>query len=154
MVHKVTLLIWLLFWTTAVFSQSLSITTIKELNFGDTIFPGLEKNVLFTDSDAGQFEITGEANKQVLILFQLPSSLDGQSSTPLDITFSSTDAGYHTNINDPMNATIFNPNNSITTTLSNEGKLYIWIGATVIPSHTQPGSLYQNSLSLDVNYVN
>lgn len=155
MAHKVYILLWLLLWTTsAVFSQSLSINTIQEMNFGDSIFPGVEKTVLFTNSNAAEFEITGEPNRQVIILFQLPSVLNDQESTSLDIDFSSTDAGYNPNSADPMDATVFNPNNGATATLNSEGKLHVWIGATVIPLHTQTGNPYQGSLILDVSYAN
>lgn len=155
MAYKVHILLWLLLWTTsAVFSQSLSINTIQEIDFGDSIFPGVDKTVLFTDLNAAEFEITGEANRQVIILFQLPSVLNDQESTSLDIDFSSTDAGYNPNSADPMDATVFNPNNSATATLNNEGKLYVWIGATVLPLHTQSGNPYQGSLILDVSYAN
>lgn len=155
MAHKVCTLLWLLLWTTnAVFSQSLSVNTIQEMNFGDSIFPGVEKTVLFTNSNAAEFEITGEADRQIIILFQLPSVLQDQSSTSLDIDFSSTDAGYNPDSADPMNATVFNPNNGATATLNSVGKLYVWIGATVIPLHTQTGNPYQGSLILDISYAN
>lgn len=155
MAHKIYILLWLLLWTTStVFSQSLSVNTIQEIDFGDSIFPGVDKTVLFTDLNAAEFEITGEANRQVIILFQLPSALNDPDVNSLDIDFSSTDAGYNPNLADPMDATVFNPHNGATATLNNEGKLYVWIGATVIPLDTQPGNPYQGSLILDVSYAN
>ncbi|MEX0720765.1 MAG: hypothetical protein WD059_08870 [Balneolaceae bacterium] len=154
MAKKVKLLIWLfLFSAASVGAQSINVITIQELDFGDTIFPGIEKTILFTDSNAAQFEITGEPDREVLIQFQLPEALEDQQSNSLDISFSTSDAGYHSTVSGAMNATVFNPNSGTTATLNSEGKLYVWVGATAMPLHTQAGNYYQENLILEVDYT-
>lgn len=155
MAYKAYNLLWLLFWfTQVIFSQNLSVNTLQEIDFGKAVFPGIEKTIHFADSYAAHFEITGEANREIVILFQIPAALEDQGGNSLDIQFSSTDAGYNAISADPMNATVFNPNTATNATLNSEGKLYLWVGATVIPLHTQAGKTYQANLILDISYTN
>lgn len=144
----------LLFITVPAFSQSLKVTSVRGLDFGDQIFPGIEKTVNYSDASAAKFEISGEAGKQVQILFQFPNYLDDASGHSLNIAFSSTSAAYSTNGAWQFSATAFDPKTGIVTSLSAEGKLYIWLGATIIPLSSQPGNTYGGDIILDVTYTN
>ncbi len=135
-------------------SQSLSVTGIRSIDFGSEIFPGIDKTVDRTEGDAAHYEISGEADKEVQIIFQLPVNLTDGSGNSLSITFTSTNAGYSTNELGQSTATAFDPHTGVITTLGTEGTLHIWLGGTVSPLSSQPGNPYDGDLILDVTYTN
>ncbi len=136
----------------AIYTQSLTLTGLQNLNFGDTIFPGINKTVARTDGNAAKFMISGDINKEVRITFSLPTVLELTGNT-MSIHFSSTDAAYNTLEFGQSTATAFDPNNAVITRLGLDGKLYIWLGGTVAPTHTQPAGTYANDIVLEVQYT-
>ncbi|HEX6982304.1 MAG TPA: hypothetical protein VF181_06050 [Balneolaceae bacterium] len=144
----------ILFIAAPALSQGLTVNTARGIDFGDQIFPGIEKKISHKDALAARFEVTGEAGREVQILFQLPNYLQDVSGNTLSIAFSSTDAAYSTDSNGQFAAIAFDPKTGVVTSLSSEGKLYIWLGATVLPLNTQPGNSYSGDIILDVTYTN
>ncbi len=76
------------------------------------------------------------------------------NSENLEITFSSTDGGYHSSETEQANATAFDPANGLITTLDSDGTLYIWLGGTVHPYSNQPGGYYSADITANVSYTN
>lgn len=151
---KLRLFLLLLFIPSLAASQSLSVTGMSSLEFGTEIFPGIDKTVDRTEGDAAHYEISGEADREVQITFQLPSSLTDGSGNSLSITFTSTDAGYSTDELGQSTATAFDPHTGVITSLGTDGNLYIWLGGTVSPLSSQPGNPYDGDLILDITYTN
>lgn len=137
-----------------VFSQSLTVNELQSLQFGSEIFPGISKKVDRTDANAAKFEISGEANGEVQIAFQLPTYLEDSNNNTLSISFSSTDAGYSTSELNQSSSTAFDPSTGVITSLSAEGYLYVWLGGEVTPLDTQPGNPYAGDIIMDVSYTN
>jgi len=127
--------------------------TGTDLNFGNNIFPGLDKGVDRTESGAAQFDISGEAGKEVTATLTLPSEMsDGSNS--MSITFGPTDGGHAMASTDQASATSFDPNSPLTTTLdATDGSLHLWLGGTVSPSYNQPAGTYQGDITLDIAYT-
>lgn len=136
----------------ALHAQGLSVIERGNLTFSDTIFPGIDETVRYTDAEAAGFELTGDPEAEVRITFQLPSDLvlDGNS---LSVTFGSISAGFHTSEVGQSTATSFDPKNGLTTSLGTEGKLFIWLGGTVHPSQMQQQGTYITDIVLDVEYT-
>ncbi|MEX0660578.1 MAG: DUF4402 domain-containing protein [Balneolaceae bacterium] len=123
------------------------------LNFGAEIFPGLDEAVAPTDAGAAQFDISGEAGKDIEATFTLPTEMtDGTNN--LTLTFSGTDAGHATANTDQGTATEFDPNGTLTTALeATSGELFIWLGGTVEPAADQAAGTYTADITLDTVYV-
>lgn len=123
------------------------------LSFGESIFPGIDEVVERTAAEAAQFDVAGEAGKEITATFTLPTELTG-ATTPLSITFSTTDGGHATSSTDQGSATGFDPNGALTTTLeAASGELYIWLGGTVEPADNQPAGSYTADITLDTAYT-
>ena len=123
-----------------------------DLNFGTSIFPGVNEAVPYTNTNAAQFNITGgEGTSEVNVTFpNLPSELTG-TGTPLSINFSTEDAAHNTT-ESVTGATPFDPNTGVTTNLAT-GALYVWLGGTVQPSSDQPAGAYSANIMIDVVYT-
>lgn len=150
---KFTLLIALILYTV---DPAVSQTSngLQNLDFGPEIFPGIEKSVSRTDASAAKYEISGEGGREVQITFQLPDYLTDGAGNSLIISFSSTDAGYNTDEAAQSEATAFDPNTGVVTTLSTDGLLYIWVGGTVDPLSSQAGNPYGGDLTINATYTN
>lgn len=133
-------------------AQSLSVTEISDLEFGEEIFPGIDKSINRSEAGAAEFKISGEGDREVEISFQLPDYLTDSSNNELSIFFSSDDSAYNS-IEDPAGATSFDPHNGVIVTLSQDGNLYIWLGGTVSPLSSQPGNFYEDDITLNVSYT-
>jgi hypothetical protein len=123
------------------------------LSFGNNIFPGIDKQVTRTNTNAAQFDISGEAGKEIVANFTLPSDLtDGANNLP--IVFNALDAAHAGISTDQSSATSFDPNSPLTTTLdATSGELYVWLGGTVTPDKNQPAGTYSADITLDIAYT-
>lgn len=131
--------------------QPLSVTG-TDLSFGEEIFPGINEVVERTATGAAQLDISGEGSKEITATFTLPTELsDGTNALP--ITFSGTDAGHATASAEQGTATGFDPSNALTTTLSESGELFIWLGGTVEPASNQTAGIYDADITLDTVYT-
>lgn len=137
----------------AISAQSLAVTNLSKLTFGEEIFPGSSKEISRTEAAAASFEITGEAGQEIHVTFELPPELTNQDSEGLDISFSTTDGGYHSSQTEQANATAFDPTNGLITTLDSDGSLYLWLGGTVHPHSTQSGGYYSADIAISASYT-
>jgi hypothetical protein len=142
--------------TTTVTASGTVLTPISvsgsNLDFGNSIFPGINKSVGRTAGGAAAFTISGEASKELTATFTLPSTLTNGGSS-LTISFSSTDAGHSTSSGGQATATAFNPASGLTTTLSGGGNLYLWLGGSVAPTYTQTAGVYSGDVTISLVYT-
>lgn len=134
-------------------AQDLTATNLSYLEFGNEIFPGSPLEISRLEARAAAFKVTGEAGRQVHVTFQLPGTLNQELTEDLQVSFSSTDGGYHTSEAGQSNATAFDPSNGVVATLSTTGELYIWLGGTVHPYSYQPDGYYSADITLSVSYT-
>lgn len=154
MIKRLTLAILFLFIPLALSAQNLNVLNLSKLTFGDDIFPGSSKEITREEASAASFEISGEAEKEVHVTFELPLHLTNNSSENLEVTFSSDDGGYHSSETEQANATAFDPANGLIATLDSDGTLYLWLGGAVYPYSNQPGGYYSADITANVSYTN
>lgn len=122
------------------------------LDFG-SVFPGLRATVLRTDAvKAGRFELTGTARAEISVTFTLPLALTAPTGQTLPMEFAAGDGGFSPN-NRIGAATAFDPRVALVTRLSVAGRLFIWIGAAVLPSPTQQAGEYNGTITLTAAYT-
>lgn len=133
----------------------ITFTSSTNLAFGTSLFPGIDKSIAHTDAGAAEFDLSGEAGKEITATFTLPTDLthtDG--TTTLPFSCSTTDAGYAGSSTAQGTATDFDPNSALTTTLdATNGTLSIWLGGTVQPATTQKSGSYSGDITLDLAYT-
>ena len=107
-------------------------------------------------ANAGEFEIHGNRNAEILITFTLPDSLRVGTHAML-ITFSNT-AGCRIGI-DWLRflCTSFNPATPQVVRILNaavpNNSYFVWVGGTVTPSATQPAGIYRGTITLTTAYT-
>ena len=134
-----------------VFSQSLIINTLNNLDFGD-VYIGYSSTITHTDAGAAKFIIDHNmqgGNQELQITFTLPGSFNnGSYSVP--ITFGSTTTAY--SLTDlPTGRINFDPNTPLTYyKFKRKDNLYIWLGGTInVPTNIIPG-LYTATITVTV----
>jgi len=127
----------------------ISVTSTSDLNFGTSILPGVAVTIDKTSANAGQFNLTGQATKQISVTMTLPSNLTSNGNT-LPISFTSTDGGWKTPAGS-WNA--FNPAVTTTATFASEGTMIVSLGGKVTPSHTQASGNYTSTASISLYYT-
>lgn len=134
---------------TADVQQPINVAGAADLAFGN-VFPGLNKTIAVTDPSAGRWNVNGQASANVELTFSLPASLS-DGTNPLAI---GTYTGHWNNTAaSPSGGTSFTPSGAATSAvLGAAGELYVYIGATVSPTSTQPAGSYSGSLSMTVVY--
>ena len=134
---------------TATVLTGISVTNKSDLNFGDDIVPGVQRNVDKTNANSGRFTLLGAPNKQISISFVTPSQLINGANT-MPITFSSTDAGYQV----PGGSVIsFNPVVVSNASFNSQGTMTVFLGGKVNPSNNQESGLYTASITVNVEYT-
>ena len=122
------------------------------LDFG-TLFAGTATQVSRFDAlRAGQFELRGAKNSEVRVDLGLPSALTGPGSAKVPLTFGAADGGY---ARDGAIATAapFDPRTALITTLSTNGRLYIFLGGKATPATRQPAGTYAGTVTLTIAYT-
>ena len=132
-------------------NKPLTNTGSQTLAFG-TVFPGLRHAVLRTDAvNSGQFQIRGQNGGQVTVTFTLPAAMTGPGGSQLPLTFGANDGGYSQSPTISA-ATGFDPRTPLVTTLSGQGRLYLYLGGAVSPpSRITPGA-YSATITCTVIY--
>lgn len=116
------------------------------------LFPGVLSTVLRTDAvRAGRFDITGIRGAEVRITFTLPAALAVAGKT-VPLQFGAGDGGF-AQANTIATATAFDPRVALVTRLSSQGRLFVWLGATAIPSPTQQAGAYAATITLTAAYT-
>ncbi len=115
---------------TASVQTPINVVGAQQLNFGN-VFPGVNKTVAATDlTNAGRFDVTGQASTPVTLSFTLPATLSsGANTMPID-----TYTGISALTSAQVGGVAFNPVTGANPTLSGTGALFVWIGARVTPA--------------------
>jgi len=136
--------------------SSLNVLGTNNLQFG-TVTPGINKSVNKNSVGfAGEWTITGTANAEVSVDFELPVSLATPDSLAfLPVIFNNSDASYDDGTGGGQTAPVgaIDPNGPTTLNIGAGAQLMIWIGGTVIPSVSQTGGDYANDVVLIVAYT-
>lgn len=131
--------------------KPVTVTGIRNLTFG-TVLPGVPRVVLRTDpANSGQFDIK-VPKSPVLLTFVLPLTMTGPGGALLPLTFGASDGGYS------QTQTIgsqvgFDPKQSYTATVPNNGRASIFLGATATPATNQRAGAYTATIVLTVTVL-
>lgn len=127
----------------------ISITSMRDLDFGNDILPGVERIIDKASSSSGKFSFTGESGKEVSVTFSLPPELtSGEYILP--VTFSPTDAGYQIT---GGALTDFDPYETVNATLGTDGIMDVYLGGKVSPDHNQPAGYYEGIIVITLYYT-
>jgi len=134
---------------TATVQTPINVIGAQALNFGN-VFPGVNKPVAATDlTNAGRFDVAGQASTPVTLSFTLPATLSsGANTMPID-TYTgmrADDAGQ------TVGTVLFSPGASNAATLSATGTMFVWVGARVVPATNQAQGVYTASVTMTVVY--
>jgi hypothetical protein len=122
------------------------------LDFG-TLFAGAPTQVSRFDAlRAGQFELRGAKNTEVRVDLGLPAALTGPGGAKVPLTFGAADGGYARD-GAIAAAAPFDPRSALVTTLSGNGRLYIFLGGTASPATRQPAGTYAGTVTLTIAYT-
>jgi len=133
---------------TATVQQPINVTGAQGLSFGN-VLPGIAKTVLATDgTNAGRWDVTGQASSLVNLSFTLPGNLQSGANLLPIANFT----GSYNTANNAAAATTFVASTGASPTLSVTGALFVWIGAQVNPATNQPAGVYTAPVTLTVTY--
>jgi hypothetical protein len=133
---------------TASVQTPINVVGAQPLAFGN-VFPGVNKTIAATDlTNAGRFDVTGQASTPVTISFVLPATLASGGNTMPIANFT----GMHALVNTQAGGVAFTPSAGVTTTLSGTGGIFVWVGAQVQPATNQAAGAYTASVSMTVVY--
>jgi hypothetical protein len=132
--------------------RPLSGSGTHSLVFG-AVFPGVRTSVLRTDATrAGSFDVRGAKNVQVRFDFALPAAMTNARGQSLPLVFGASDGGYATT-GTIAAATAFDPRVPLFARLGNTGRLYIWLGGTVVPGSQQGSGTYSATVTMTMAYT-
>src|SRR5258705_2951199 len=133
---------------TASVQTPINVVGAQQLNFGN-VFPGVNKTVAATDlTNAGRFDVTGQASTPVTLTFTLPASLSsGANTMPID-----TYTGISAATSAQTGGVAFKPVTGANPSLSAAGALFVWIGARVTPATNQAQGTYTANVQMTVVY--
>lgn len=132
--------------------RPLSAFSRQTLDFG-TLFSGTPTKVSRLDAlRAGQFELRGDKDSEVRIDLGLPTALAGPEGAKVPLQFAAGDAGY---AQDGAIATAapFDPRGALITTLSSNGRLYLFLGGTASPATKQTAGAYAGTVTVTIAYT-
>jgi hypothetical protein len=134
---------------TATVQSPINVVGAQQLSFGN-VFPGVNKAVAATDlSNAGRFDVTGQATTPVTLSFTLPATLSSGANTMPIVTYT----GVHAqNALQTIGNAVFTPASGANPTLSAGGLLFVWIGAQVQPATNQAAGIYTANVTMTVVY--
>ena len=133
---------------TASVQTPINVVGAQPLSFGN-VFPGVNKTVAATDlTNAGRFDVTGQANSPVTLSFTLPATLSSAGNTMPIVSFT----GVHAQNNLQTGGTAFSPVAGATPSLNGTGGLWVWVGAQVQPATNQAAGVYTGSITMTVVY--
>src|SRR6266571_9521740 len=133
---------------TASVQTPINVVGAQQLNFGN-VFPGVNKTIAATDlTNAGRFDVTGQASTPVTISFTLPATLGSAGNTMPIVSYT----GVHAQNNAQTSGTAFSPVAGATPTLNASGALWVWVGAQVQPATNQAAGVYTGSITMTVVY--
>lgn len=132
--------------------RPLTVTGARGLTFG-AVLPGVPRVVVRTDpANSGQFDIRGPNRNQILLSFVLPVTMAGPAGALMPLSFGASDAGYSQS--QAIGSQVgFDPKQSFTATLSNNGRGSVFVGATANPATNQRAGSYTATLTLNVTLL-
>ncbi len=119
------------------------VSPLNNLTFG-TVLAGLSATVLPTDATAGELLINAPKDHLVILKLTLPPLAPAPEMT---VTYT----GAWANVNIPRRGTAFDPANQQSITMPSGGKVYVWIGGTLVVPQAQPAGPYSGVLTLSVD---
>jgi hypothetical protein len=132
--------------------RALNALNRQMLDFG-TLFAGTPSRVSRLDAlRAGQFELRGAKGSEVRVDLGLPSALDGPRGAKVPLGFGPGDGGY-TRDGTITTAAPFDPRSALITTLSGNGRLYLFLGGTASPAARQTAGTYAGTVTLTIAYT-
>lgn len=139
-----------------VVTVGMTLATLRDLSFG-TVIKGVATTVVPTAANAGEWQVSGNANAFVVIGFTLPTQLTNIQALPgstMPISFNATSARWRRATNDPAGGTPFDPAAGTVGRLgpAPNPNLYIWLGGTVNPAPTAKPGIYQGNVVVSLIY--
>jgi hypothetical protein len=132
--------------------RPLSLSGTNQLTFA-SVFPGVPEFVSRTDAvNAGAFQVRGQNTAEVAFTFTLPAALTAAGGKSLRLQFGANDGGWNTQ-NDLATAKAFDPRVTLTVRTSQQGRLFLWLGGTALPSATQAAGSYTGTVTLSAAYT-
>jgi hypothetical protein len=129
----------------------LSFSNLQNVRF-QTVFPGVNKTVPAAAPQAGQYRVNGQPNAMIAMTFTLPTDL--VRNTGGDLLPVGSWTGIHNTLNNPATGVAFTPSGAPTNAqLSNIGRRWVYIGATVSPAANQRQGNYRAVATLTVAYL-
>jgi hypothetical protein len=132
--------------------RPLSALSRQTLDFG-TLFSGTATKVSRFDAlRAGQFELRGAKGSEVRVDLGLPAALSGPRGAKVPLQFTAGDGGF---ARDGVIATAapFDPRAALVTTLSGNGRLYLFLGGTATPAARQTAGAYTGTVTVTIAYT-
>lgn len=114
-------------------------------------FPGYPNSTPYYDYYGGRYRIDlPNNNRTIRITHTIPSTLNDGAGHTIPFSIASNNAGYKIGGSlNPTGATVFNPNNSLTVTLSGTDEITIWLGGTVSPpTNAYPSNNYEGTITI------
>lgn len=149
---------------TATVVAALTVTASSPLAFG-TVYQGVPKSISKNVADAAVFDITGQANADLLLYLSLPEFIATSTGDDrMTVSFSATDADIDTALVGAGDPTTFvggwqgeDPHNLMGAAgadpcLGDAGLCAIFIGGKVIPTLDQTAGAYTGDIILTVAY--
>jgi hypothetical protein len=131
--------------------KPLTVTGMRGVTFG-AVLPGVPRVVLRTDpANSGEFDIKGPKG-QVLLSFVLPLTMTGPAGALMPLNFGASDAGFSQT--QAIGSQVgFDPKQTFTATLSNNGRGSVFVGATANPVTNQRAGPYTATIILNVTVL-
>lgn len=126
---------------------AVAVLRVADLNFGG-VAVGTTRQVRPADAQAAKFEITGRGRRTVTVRVAVPSVLTSGANT-VSISFGAS-SGAWSDVDQPMSATSFDPNQGFSAALPPNSPLYVWIGGTVSPAPGESAGRYAGTITLSV----
>lgn len=133
---------------TATVQTPINVVGAQQLSFAN-VFPGVNKTVAATDlTNAGRFDVTGQASTPVTVSFTLPATLGSAGNTMPIASYT----GIYALLATQAGGVAFAPASGANPTLSGTGNLFVWVGAQVQPATNQAAGVYTGSITMTVVY--
>jgi hypothetical protein len=117
------------------------------------VIPGVPSIISRTDIAAsGRFDVRGAKDSEVRVTLTLPVALTAPGGQTLPLTFTANDGGYNI-VNDQPSARAFDPRTQLLARLSGQGRLFVYLGGTALPSGVQPAGAYTGTITLTAAYT-
>ena len=127
----------------------LSISSSRDLDFGNDILPGVNRTIDKNSSSAAKFSIMGQADKEITISIVTPTAL-ANGENYMDISFSATDAGYKL----PGSSVVdFDPLSPVNASFGTDGAMDVMLGGKIVPYHDQAAGVYEGSVTVIFYYT-